>query len=53
MTESRAGDLFQPGDLVNNTYRIEAILGRGGHLGCLPRPLRDLGAAGGAQGAQG
>ncbi len=30
MTESRAGDLFQPGDLVNNTYRIEAILGRGG-----------------------
>ncbi|SEK03161.1 serine/threonine protein kinase [Cribrihabitans marinus] len=30
MTTSRAGDLFQPGDLVNNTYRIEAILGRGG-----------------------
>ncbi len=30
MTETRAGDLFQPGDLVNNTYRIEAILGRGG-----------------------
>ncbi len=30
MTDSRAGDLFQPGDLVNNTYRIEAILGRGG-----------------------
>jgi serine/threonine-protein kinase len=30
MTESRPGDLFQPGDLVNNTYRVEAILGRGG-----------------------
>ncbi len=30
MTDSRAGDLFQPGDLVNNTYRVEAILGRGG-----------------------
>ncbi|GAA6199778.1 protein kinase [Aquicoccus sp. SU-CL01552] len=30
MTESRPGDTFQPGDLVNNTYRIEAILGRGG-----------------------
>lgn len=30
MTDSRPGDLFQPGDLVNNTYRIEAILGRGG-----------------------
>ncbi|WP_319544421.1 serine/threonine protein kinase [Ruegeria conchae] len=30
MTEPRTGDLFQPGDLVNNTYRIEAILGRGG-----------------------
>lgn len=30
MTESRPGDLFQPGDLVNNTYRIEALLGRGG-----------------------
>lgn len=22
--------IFQPGDLLNNTYRIEAILGRGG-----------------------
>ncbi len=30
MTESRAGDCFQPGDLLNNTYRIEEILGRGG-----------------------
>ena len=30
MTESRPGDLFKPGDLVNNTYRVEAILGRGG-----------------------
>lgn len=30
MAEARPGDLFQPGDLVNNTYRIEAILGRGG-----------------------
>jgi serine/threonine-protein kinase len=30
MTDSRPGDLFQPGDLVNNTYRIEALLGRGG-----------------------
>ncbi|SHH01561.1 serine/threonine protein kinase [Marivita hallyeonensis] len=30
MADSRPGDLFQPGDLVNNTYRIEAILGRGG-----------------------
>ncbi len=30
MTDSRAGDSFQPGDLLNNTYRIEEILGRGG-----------------------
>jgi serine/threonine-protein kinase len=30
MTDSRPGDLFQPGDLVNNTYTVEAILGRGG-----------------------
>ncbi|MWD28992.1 protein kinase [Aquicoccus sp. SCR17] len=30
MTDPRPGDLFAPGDLVNNTYRIEAILGRGG-----------------------
>ncbi len=28
--ESRPTDLFQPGDLVNNTYRIEELLGRGG-----------------------
>lgn len=30
MMESRPGDLFQPGDLLNNTYRIEMLLGRGG-----------------------
>lgn len=30
MIESRPGDAFQPGDLLNNTYRIESILGRGG-----------------------
>ncbi|MCU9849871.1 serine/threonine-protein kinase [Defluviimonas sp. WL0024] len=30
MTDARPGDLFKPGDLVNNTYRIEALLGRGG-----------------------
>ncbi len=30
MTDSRPGDAFQPGDLLNNTYRIEALLGRGG-----------------------
>ena len=30
MIDSRPTDTFQPGDLVNNTYRIEAILGRGG-----------------------
>ena len=30
MAESRPGDTFQPGDVLNNTYRIEAILGRGG-----------------------
>ena len=30
MTESQPGDIFQPGDLLNNTYRIEAILGKGG-----------------------
>lgn len=31
MTSSaRPGDIFQPGDLLNNTYRIETILGRGG-----------------------
>lgn len=30
MNQSRASDTFQPGDLLNNTYRIEAVLGRGG-----------------------
>jgi len=30
MNASRPGDTFQPGDLLNNTYRIEAVLGRGG-----------------------
>ncbi len=30
MTTSQAGDIFQPGDVLNNTYRIEEILGRGG-----------------------
>ncbi|WP_420006751.1 protein kinase domain-containing protein [Arenibacterium sp. LLYu02] len=30
MIDSRPGDMFQPGDLLNNTYRIEALLGRGG-----------------------
>ncbi|MBC7736056.1 MAG: serine/threonine protein kinase [Candidatus Saccharibacteria bacterium] len=30
MTTSRPSDIFQPGDLLNNTYRIENILGRGG-----------------------
>lgn len=30
MNESRPGDAFRPGDLLNNTYRIEALLGRGG-----------------------
>lgn len=30
MMDSRPGDLFQPGDLLNNTYRIEMLLGRGG-----------------------
>ncbi|EAQ03166.1 Serine/Threonine protein kinase [Pseudooceanicola batsensis HTCC2597] len=30
MAQSQAGDIFRPGDLLNNTYRIEAILGRGG-----------------------
>lgn len=30
MTESRPSDIFKPGDLLNNTYRIETILGRGG-----------------------
>lgn len=30
MIESRPGDAFQPGELLNNTYRIESLLGRGG-----------------------
>ncbi|MEP1494841.1 serine/threonine-protein kinase, partial [Pseudophaeobacter sp.] len=30
MITSQPGDLFQPGDLLNNTYRIEMLLGRGG-----------------------
>jgi serine/threonine-protein kinase len=30
MSQSKPGDSFQPGDLLNNTYRVEAILGRGG-----------------------
>lgn len=30
MSQSRPSDTFQPGDLLNNTYRIEAVLGRGG-----------------------
>lgn len=30
MNQSRASDTFQPGDLLNNTYRIETVLGRGG-----------------------
>jgi serine/threonine-protein kinase len=30
MMNSRPSDLFQPGDLLNNTYRIEMLLGRGG-----------------------
>jgi len=30
MTDSRPSDIFKPGDLLNNTYRVEAVLGRGG-----------------------
>ncbi|MBK0327120.1 protein kinase [Rhodobacteraceae bacterium F11138] len=30
MMDSRPTDAFQPGELLNNTYRIEALLGRGG-----------------------
>ena len=30
MTDSRPGDIFQPNDLLNNTYRIQSLLGRGG-----------------------
>lgn len=30
MTDPRSSDTFKAGDLLNNTYRIEALLGRGG-----------------------
>lgn len=30
MTERRQASIFQVGDVLNNTYRIEAVLGRGG-----------------------
>ncbi|MDN5788029.1 serine/threonine-protein kinase, partial [Pseudorhodobacter sp.] len=30
MTKFRADDTFKAGDVLNNTYRIEALLGRGG-----------------------
>ena len=30
MSNSKPSDIFQAGDLLNNTYRIEDILGRGG-----------------------
>lgn len=30
MAEPRTGSIFRVGDLLNNTYRIEAVLGRGG-----------------------
>ena len=30
MTKARSDDRFKAGDLLNNTYRIEALLGRGG-----------------------
>ncbi|MCX7561322.1 serine/threonine-protein kinase [Sulfitobacter sp. F26204] len=30
MSDPRPGDAFQIGDVLNNTYRIEALLGRGG-----------------------
>lgn len=30
MNQPRPGVAFQPGDVINNTYRIEALLGRGG-----------------------
>ncbi|MEY8830455.1 protein kinase [Sedimentitalea sp. XS_ASV28] len=30
MIDSRPMDTFKPGDVLNNTYRIEAVLGRGG-----------------------
>ena len=30
MVSSRPSDIFQPGEVLNSTYRIESILGRGG-----------------------
>ena len=30
MAESKPSDTFKPGDVLNNTYLIEAVLGRGG-----------------------
>lgn len=30
MIDSRPSDIFQPGEILNSTYRIEGILGRGG-----------------------
>ncbi|MFQ5621857.1 MAG: protein kinase [Paracoccaceae bacterium] len=30
MSESRQGDTFQIGQILNNTYRVEEVLGRGG-----------------------
>ncbi len=30
MIEPRPSDIFRPGELLNNTYRVEAVLGRGG-----------------------
>lgn len=30
MSDSRSGAIFKVGDVLNNTYRIEAVLGRGG-----------------------
>ncbi|MEM9583086.1 MAG: protein kinase [Pseudomonadota bacterium] len=30
MSTNTSGDIFQPDDVLNNTYKIEAILGRGG-----------------------
>lgn len=30
MTASKSADIFQQGDLLNNTYRIQLLLGRGG-----------------------
>lgn len=30
MTQARPSDIFKPGELLNNTYRVEGVLGRGG-----------------------